>query len=193
MSVEYYDKFAQTFFDSTVLADMGDARDRFLQHIPLGGAILDAGCGSGRDARAFSRAGFKVTAYDASAGMVRLAREYSKLPVRQLTFEQMQWLSEFDGIWACASLLHVPRKDLPDTFRRFGLALKAGGRWYLSMKYGVSTRVVDGRSFTDVTEAEITGLLNSAGLHVADLWITNDVRSGREDRWVNTIAIKPGS
>jgi SAM-dependent methyltransferase len=191
MSVGYYDENAQSYFDATVLADMRDLRDRFLQHVRPSGTILDAGCGSGRDAKAFGDAGYVVTAFDASVEMVRLARHHTGLSVHQMTFEQMDWEGQFDGIWASASLLHVARTDLPETFSRFARALAAGGAWCLSMKQGDTTRELDGRTFTDVTEAEMHDLLEAAGLNVRDIWLTADVRPGREDRWVNAIASSP--
>lgn len=191
MSVSYYEENAETYFDSTVQADMRELRDRFLHRVRLGGTILDAGCGSGRDAKAFADAGYSVTAFDASSEMVRLARQHTGLPVRHMTFEQMAGHDEFDGIWASACLLHVARTDLPATFGRFARALASGGAWYLSMKQGDTTRELDGRTFTDVTEAEMNGLLETVCLSVREIWLTADVRPGREDRWVNAIAIKP--
>lgn len=191
MSVGYYDENAQSYFDSTVLADMQELRDRFLQYVRPGGTILDAGCGSGRDAKAFIDAGYAVTAFDASSEMVRLARLHTGLPVHHMTFEQMEWQDQFDGIWASACLLHVARPDLPATFSRFAHALAARGAWCLSMKQGNTTRELDGRTFTDVTEAEMRDLLKTSGLDVHDIWLTADVRPGRDDRWVNAIAIKP--
>jgi SAM-dependent methyltransferase len=191
MSVGYYDENAQSYFDSTVSADMQVLRGRFLQHVRSGGSVLDAGCGSGRDAKAFGDAGYVVTAFDASLEMVRLAQQHTGLPVHHMTFEQMDWEDQFDGIWASACLLHVARTDLPATFSRFARALATGGAWCLSMKQGETTRELDGRTFTDVTEAEMQELLEAAGLNVRDIWLTADVRPGRDDRWVNAIAIKP--
>lgn len=188
MSISYYDQNAQSYFDSTVQADMQELRDRFLRYVKPGGTILDAGCGSGRDAKAFTDAGYPVVAFDASAEMVRLASEFTGLPILNIRFEDMNWEDRFDGIWASASLLHVPRVELPHTFDRFARALSTAGVWCLSMKQGEATREVDGRTFTDVTEAELRDLLETAGLSVADMWLTNDVRPGRADRWVNAIA-----
>jgi 2-polyprenyl-3-methyl-5-hydroxy-6-metoxy-1,4-benzoquinol methylase len=108
VSVSYYNENAQAYFDQTVQANVGDLRSRFLKHVPFGGKILDAGCGSGRDSLAFHRAGYLVAAFDASLEMCRMAREYSQLSVMEMAFQEMTWRNEFDGIWACASLLHVP-------------------------------------------------------------------------------------
>jgi 2-polyprenyl-3-methyl-5-hydroxy-6-metoxy-1,4-benzoquinol methylase len=190
MSVRYYDENAETYFDTTVSADMNHVRDAFLKHIPQGGQLLDAGCGSGRDAKAFADQGYQVTAFDASAEMVRLARKYTSLEVRQMTFDQMEWQDRFDGIWACATLLHVARSELADTFKRFARALKPNGAWFISMKLGTSTREIEGRTFTDVTEVELESLLVSVGLCLSEMWLTDDVRPGRSDRWVNAIAVR---
>lgn len=190
MSVNYYDTNAKSYFDSTVLADMQKLRDRFLEHVRPKGSILDAGCGSGRDAKAFADAGYTVAAFDGSREMVQLARKYTGLPVSHMTFTQMNWENAFDGIWASACLLHVSRADLLSTFVKFSRALASGGSWCLSMKYGETTREMGDRTFTDVTDSELRTLLEKAGLCVVDIWFTDDVRPQRSDRWVNAIACK---
>ena len=102
MSVDYYNQNADSYFADTVGADVRHLRSKFLIHLPAGRDILDAGCGSGRDALAFHGAGYRVTAFDASAEMCRKAHEYTNASVIQMTFQQMIWRCEFDGIWACA-------------------------------------------------------------------------------------------
>lgn len=188
MSVDYYNQNAAAYFRDTVDADVAPLRARFLAHIPEGGAVLDAGCGSGRDARAFAAAGYHVTAFDASGEMVRLARDHTGLPVQHLTFDEVAWTAQFDGIWASASLLHVARVRLPATVARLGRALRPGGVLYLSLKYGGGERTVDGRTFTDMTEESLEPLLARAGLQLVDHWTTSDVRSGRSnERWLNAL------
>jgi 2-polyprenyl-3-methyl-5-hydroxy-6-metoxy-1,4-benzoquinol methylase len=190
MSISYYNANADAYFNGTVDANVHSLRERFLANVPPGGHILDAGCGSGRDARAFAEAGYQVTAFDASAEMVNRAAAYTGLDVSHMTFADMTWAEEFDGIWACATLLHVPRDELGSTFARFARALRRGGAWYLSVKHGTDDRVVGERTFTDMTEQEMQKRLEDAGLSVVDLWVTDDVRPGRADRWVNTIAVR---
>src|ERR1700710_1289192 len=109
MSISYYDRNAALFFADTAHADLSATHARFLAHVPPGGTILDAGCGAGRDALAFRTAGYAVTAIDGSAKMVELACAHSGLPVQHKRFEDIDWQDAFDGIWSCASLLHVPR------------------------------------------------------------------------------------
>lgn len=190
-SIAYYDANAADYFAGTVAADVTDLRRRFLRHVEDGGKVLDAGCGSGRDAKAFRDAGYEVTAFDGSVRMADLARDYTGLEVLRLQFDQIDWRDRFDGIWCSASLLHVERAQLPCIFDRLARALKPGGVWYLSMKEGTETRVIDGRSFTDVTTVELRALLLDCGLSILDEWRSDDVRPGRVDRWVNAIAQRP--
>lgn len=187
MSVAYYDANAAAYFRDTVTADVSQLRARFAAHLPRGGTVLDAGCGSGRDAAAFRDAGFNVTAFDGSAEMVRLARQHTGLEIQHMTFADMRWDGAFDGIWASASLLHVPRRALPATFARVARALRPYGVWYLSMKHGMDERTVDGRRFTDVTLEEIARLVQAQGLVLLDGWLTTDVRPNRDDRWFNAL------
>ena len=189
VSVNYYNQNAESYFADTVGADVHHLRSKFLTQVPAGGDILDAGCGSGRDVLAFHRAGYHVTAFDASAEMCRKAREYTDLRVIQMTFQEMMWHNEFDGIWACASLLHVPRMELAEILRRFVHALRPGGALYVSFRHGTGERLIDGRRFTDMTEVELGPLLRSVGLSPTEYWITDDVRPGQTSkRWLNALA-----
>lgn len=188
MSGGYYDDNAKAYFDATIGADVAALRDRFLSCLRPGARILDAGCGSGRDLRAFADAGFEAVGFDASRALANLAELHSGCRVLVGTFETMTFDREFDGVWACASLLHVVRADLREVLRRCVRALRAPGVLYASFKHGGETRSEGARVFTDVTEAELEALCVGAGLAVADLWITPDVRPGRAERWVNVIA-----
>lgn len=191
MSISYYDRNAGNFFADTAHTDLGAIYARFLAHIPPGGAILEAGCGAGRDALAFKTAGYAVTAFDGSAKMADLAREHSGLAVLHKRFDEVDWHNRFDGIWSCASLLHVPRAELSDAMTRLARALKPRGAWYMSFKHGDTERFAHERHFTDMTETQIADAIRAAGLTSADIWITNDARPGRAgERWTNAIALK---
>ena len=104
---QYYKQFAAEFFGSTVAVDMAAIHQRFLALLKPGAHILDAGCGSGRDAKAFAEAGFRVTAFDASPELARLASDHCGFEVTVRRFEDIAEVEAFDGIWRCASLLHV--------------------------------------------------------------------------------------
>ena len=191
MTLKYYQDNAQTFFDGTVNVDMSSLYEAFTRHLAPGARVLDAGCGSGRDAKAFQEMGYQVEAFDASSAMVELAREHTGLPVKVMTFANVDWKEEFDGIWCCASLLHVPAVELPGVMRRLADALKPGGVWYVSFKYGDGEREVDGRRFTDMDEDDLNTLVSSlTAMEVGEVWLTQDKRPDRKEIWVNGILRK---
>jgi SAM-dependent methyltransferase len=185
---------AQTYAASTRDVDTSPLRARFLAHVPsptdTSPHLLDLGTGSGRDALAFRKAGYQVTALDPSPAMAALAREHAGVPVRVLRAQDLQDTGAYDGIWACASLLHVPWDELPGVFRRLERALRPGGVLYASFKPGEGERTVDdGRHFTDMTEARLRDRLREApGLRMIEVWETADVRPGRGgERWFNAL------
>src|SRR4051812_14829042 len=92
-SSDYYDVHADEFVRDTLTVDMGELYRPFLQQVPVGGRILDAGCGSGRDTRAFSVLGYSVVAADASPKMVEAARALTGLPVLHRRFQEIEWLT----------------------------------------------------------------------------------------------------
>lgn len=188
-TTRYYTENAQAFFADTVAVSMDSLYTRFLPYIPPGGHILDAGCGSGRDTLAFLQKGYRVTAFDASPTLAALAERHTGQPVQVLRFQDLAWRREFDGIWACASLLHVPAADLPEALGRLALALRPGGVLYASFKYGRGEREHRGRNFTDFDEAGLRTLLGQVpDLTERETWTTEDLRPGRAaERWLNTL------
>ncbi len=191
LTIRYYDKNAEKFYADTINADMSKCRDRFLKWIKQGKKILDAGCGSGRDVLAFLEAGYEVEAFDASLEMCRIASEITGIHVSCLRFEDLTGQEQYDGIWACASLLHVKQEDLPDVLIRLYRLLKKDGFLYASFKYGEGERLKEDRYFHDLTEDTCRELMETAGLTIIEVFITHDVRNGRErDRWLNVIAQK---
>jgi len=188
MTMAYYQRNAQLFFDATVGVDMASLYAPFLRLVAPGGCVLDAGCGSGRDARAFSKLGYRVEAFDASAEMVELAKAYTGLPVQQMTFSTLEAEARYDGIWCCASLLHLPQAELPEAMQRLARALKPGGVWYLSFKYGTGEREKEGRHFTDLNEASLQKLVSTLPqVSIIEQWTTQDKRPDRDEVWLNVI------
>lgn len=191
MTMAYYQRNAQTFFDATVEVDMTSLYAPFLRLVAPGGCILDAGCGSGRDAKAFSALGYQVEAFDASAEMVKLATAYTGLPVRQMTFNALEAVERYDGIWCCASLLHLSQTELPEAMHRLARALKPGGVWYLSFKYGSREREKEGRHFTDLNEAGLQTLVSALPqVSIVEQWTTQDKRPDRDEVWLNALLRK---
>lgn len=193
-SIAYYDNNAHLFIDGTVDVDMSELYSRFLQHVPDGGHILDAGCGSGRDAKYFLDQGYQVTAIDGSKEMVAASSKLTGLTVQQLQFDDINYQHEFDGIWACASVLHVEKIKMVETIDKIGTALKDQGILYLSYKYGDSEEDRKGRHFSNYTEEGFIRLLTDCRqLRLLEMWTTADARPDRQDElWLNVLLKNDG-
>ncbi|MGO2291717.1 MAG: class I SAM-dependent methyltransferase [Pseudoalteromonas sp.] len=188
-TLSYYNQNAQSFSDSTLNVDMSALYAEFLPHVAQHGRILDAGCGSARDAAYFKQQGFTVSAFDASAELAKLASNYLQQPVQVNTFQQLDCSNHYDGIWCCASLLHVPKAELPQVFLNLQHALKPNGVLYVSFKYGTQERVHNGREFTDLNEAGLTALITQhTEFKIIKQWQSVDQRPGRESEvWLNAL------
>ena len=191
-TLSYYSDNAEKFVEGTVNIDMMEFYQEFLPLIPDGGAILDAGCGSGRDTKYFLGQGYQVVAFDNCPEIVKIASDYTGHEILQLSFSEIDFTKEFDGVWACASLLHISSEDLPDALLQLSKALKPNGILYTSFKYGEDETFRGGRFFKDYTESSFDELLTKGvGFRVIKYWKTNDLRPGREDEeWVNILLRK---
>ncbi|WP_223270203.1 class I SAM-dependent methyltransferase [Colwellia sp. C1TZA3] len=170
---------------------MSNIYQHFTKDLPVNALILDAGCGSGRDSKAFLDMGYQVKAFDASSEMVKRASKYTDLDVKHAVFDDVTATDKYDAIWCCASLLHVPEDDLPSTLAKLVAALKPNGIWYLSFKYGDTQRAKGGRLFTDVNEKRLADLVNALPpIEVKYSWVTEDNRPDRNERWLNALLIK---
>lgn len=188
---DYYKKNSDTFIKTTLEIEMNSIYEKYLPLLPESGSILDAGCGSGRDSLFFRKKGFKVLAIDSCEEFVIFTGEYAGVEAQCIPFNDVSFNNEFDGIWACASLLHLNRADLSDALNRFSKALKPGGILYSSFKYGNFSGERNGRIFTDLNEESYSEIINGiAGLKIIETWITDDRRKDREEKWLNALVIK---
>lgn len=191
-TLTYYNQNAHQFTQATLFVDFAAMQQRFLDKLPAGGLILDFGCGSGRDTKAFIDKGFQAEAVDGSEELCKIAREYTGILVKQMLFQELDELEKYDGIWACSSILHMKRQELPDVIEKMVRALKVHGIIYTSFKYGTFEGERNGRYFTDMTEDLFLTLIKDMdNLQIEEQWITSDVRPGRgEEKWLNLILRK---
>ena len=191
-TLTYYDQNAVDFCENTFHADMSETRGKFLTLVKPAGSILDFGCGSGRDSLYFKEAGYQVDAIDGSIELCRLARQLTGIPVRQMLFEDFAENDRYDGIWACASLLHLSEEVLGEVAAQLLKALHPGGILYASFKYGSGERDRKGRHFLDMDEKLAEEVfVRGNGFYPVDCWITRDVRPGRgEEKWLNLLMKK---
>ena len=191
-TLNYYNEKAVSFSESTVHVDFTETQQTFLDCLPSHAHILDFGCGAGRDTKYFLERGCQVTAVDGSEALCKIASEYTGIQVKQMLFQNLDETEKYDGIWACASILHLKKTELPDVLVKMRNALKKQGIIYISFKYGDFEGVRNGRYFTDFTEELFADFMKDIpGLTIEKTWITGDVRGGRGDeRWINILLRK---
>lgn len=191
-TIKYYNLESKTFTNTTQSVDFEGTQKRFLNKLPPSSHLLDFGCGSGRDTKYFLTHGYTVDAIDGSEEMCKIAAEYTGIPVKQMLFQQLDEQEKYDGIWACASILHLPLQNLETVLHKMSRALKSSGIIYTSFKYGTFEGERNGRYFTDMTEDTFAVLLKRIPtLTLKELWISSDVRPGRGDeKWLNLILQK---
>ena len=191
-TIEYYNENVDKFVNDTQDVVFCATQDLFLSYLNEGNSILDLGCGSGRDTKYFLSKGYKVDAMDGSMEICKVASDYTGINVKCLLFNELDEIDKYDGIWACASILHLDRDDLIDVFHRIARALKDNGILYTSFKYSEFEGMRNGRYFADFTIESFNEFqTNIPEFIIEKKWITSDVRAGREDeKWLNLIMRK---
>ena len=137
----------------------------------------------------------------------------NRVQVRRMMFSELDEIERYDGIFACASILHVPYAEQPDVFSRMRRAVKKGGVIYVSFKYGAFEGERNGRFFTDLDEERLANVLRASEepykseapdkseapgkdenpgstpeLIIIEKWVSGDARPGRGDeKWLNVI------
>ena len=191
-TLNYYNENAQSFASGTVSIKFTEVQDKFLEKLNPDAYILDFGCGAGRDTKYFLSRGYQIDAIDGSEQLCRIASKYTGIKVRQMLFQELDEKEKYDGIWACASILHLPKKQLREVLENMYAALKSEGWIYTSFKHGKFEGERNGRYFTDFTTDTFKEFIHDMhGLKIEEHWITGDVRPGRgEEKWLNLLLQK---
>lgn len=190
-TAEYYERNARVYYDQTVNLDISSRYSPFLKLLPTNGKILDAGCGSGRDSLFFKQQGYDVVSFDISKELVDLSSRLIGQKVLHMSFGDLDFENEFHGIWANASLLHIPQEEMDDVLEKLSRALKGNGVLYASFKYGNTERTDGGRFFNDYNEEKLNLLMNHhKNLKMENIWITEDIRADRKNEfWMNVLLV----
>ena len=200
-TLNYYDENAVEFACQTAHIDMQDLYELFISQLPQRDTqcILDVGCGSGRDASYFAEQGYEVTAIDASAELIQWAQKHhmsSRISWVHLDFSSIKnqaWENKFTGIWACASLLHVPFLELPFVIKSLLKTLTDDGVMYLSFKYGEGERVDEERFFCDMNESRWKAIVAKIPQVIEyDIWLSTGKRADCKKAWFNVMIKQKG-
>ncbi|OUN26139.1 methyltransferase type 12 [Blautia sp. An81] len=189
MMCNYYESNAEHYAAETIYADMSEQYQSVLPLLKKGAKILDVGSGSGRDACYFQKQGYQVTALEPSKNLGREIRKVFSGEIVCSDIQSYQTTERYDGIWACASLIHLQEEEILCFFKKIDMYLNDNGIVYVSGKSGISTgEVEDGRFFLEFTEQLVEKILTvNKQLQLEQLWYTEDVSGRRGFRWLNVV------
>lgn len=191
-TIKYYDEHASYYFEKTSHVDLVVLYKEFLKYVPVGGRIMDLGCGSGRDVKWFRDHGYEAYGLDASERLVTIARDKLEIPVEVGHIEE--WIADeaFDGIWCCASLMHLDDISFDMFLSNLRCNLRQGGALFISVKEGIDSGVSeDGRYFRDFNDETLNAFISHyKGLRIEKVWYTTDKLYRDSFRWMNAIIIR---
>ena len=186
---EYYEKNKDSFIENTINCDMSVQYNFFEKHLINAKTILDLGFGSGRDSLYFKDK-YEVYSMDPVESFCEHGKKIGLKNVILGDAQSMDYTSKFDGIWACASLLHVPSNELSGVFKKCFKSLKNNGVMYASFKYGFFEGDKNGRFYCDLNEESLKKYIANTGFVIKEILLTTDVRPDRNEKWLNVILIK---
>ncbi len=193
-----YNHFAELYSEKRKALLLLDEINKF-RGLLRGKKILDIGCGPGRDAELFIKRGLDVTGIDLSESFISIASKnvpgarFIAMDVLELDFPD----SSFDGVWSCASLIHLKKDDLPVALRKIHSVLKDEGILFVSLKEGEGEkRVLEPefggrpRFFSYYSKEDVKKLFESCDFHIIETYLSNEKkRFGNEHRDTDFIVV----
>ena len=194
LTLSHYDQNAEAFWNGTKDHDVTQNYEAFLAPFPEGKKldILDLGCGPGRDVNYFQSLGHRPVGLDGSEIFCSMARRYTGCQILHQKFLSLELSSyAFDGIFANASLFHVPSKELPRVLYDLHAALRPGGILFLSNPRG-NDEGWSGQRYGHYMQLDTSKLfLEGAGFEVIDYYYRPSGKPNHEQPWLAIVAIKP--
>lgn len=182
--MKYYNDNSEAFIARTLHIDMEEFYATFCQHLSPGSTILDIGCGSGRDLKYFRNMGYKPIGLEPSAKLARFARQHANCEILETTIQDFEPQSQFDGVWASASLLHLSPDELTNALEKISTLMHEDSVFYCSFKYGDEEIMREGRYYNDLT-LESFSMLKPDTLEIISSRTTEQVRPDHIQKWLN--------
>lgn len=198
-NIDFYNREAKRYQEErNYIEGFQDIYQPFINLVKKDGKILDFGCGSGRDSLYFKKNGYNVVALDGSKNMCEITRQLCDIEVKEMFFEDFIEPNTYDGIWACASLLHLPHVELIKVLENLAESLKEDGYLYTSFKYGTYIGFRNERFFYDVTEEIFKEIIDTIpSLEIVEIYHTKgQLKDQINTNWLNVIlkkVIKPNN
>ncbi|MBS1134475.1 MAG: hypothetical protein H6R02_1616 [Burkholderiaceae bacterium] len=196
-TLAHYNERAQAYWDGTRDHDVSQNIAALLQHVeaapPL--ELLDFGCGPGRDLKTFRSLGHHATGLEGSAQLAALARAHSGCEVLEQNFLELKLpSSRFDGVFANASLFHVPSQVLPQVLCALHQALKPNGVLFSSNPRGDGQEGWNGDRYGAFHEWDSwRGYMIAAGFVELDHYFRPAGLPREQQPWLASVWRKPGS
>jgi mutator protein MutT len=191
-TLQYYNAHAASYIRETINRDIMDIREHFISMLTPGSHILDLGCGSGRDSRVFLDHGFRVTAIDASPAIATITSDFLAQDVLVMKAQDICDNEKYDGIWACASLLHIADSEMSATVKRIADAVRPGGIAYISFKRGTNCNIDDkGRFINRYTLEQFTKIcLEIPHIELSAHYESVSITHNSKEYWLNIFISK---